>query len=481
MRAAHRYTRYIAGFGCFSALAATSVACSSAGGSPHEEATGTASVAVTSAPSTVGCIEIDAAGVFSFTQRLDVTAGQSTVFSLSGLPVGNVDFTASAFDNACSDLGPAPTWISQSTPATIGTGAPANVTLELFPNAAANVGADFNGPSFRTVTTFAGTAGNLGSADGVGTSATFTRPQQLTFGGGHVYVADGRANIIRSIDVATANVTTIAGSASAPAGSADGTGTTASFNRPVGVAYDQGTQAVYVTDLGNCTIRKIDLTTDIVSTVAGTVGVCTAADGTGTAATFAYPYALASDGLGNLFVSDAGAATIRQISLATNVVTTIAGATNQAGTVDGTAATARFLGPTGLASDGSNLYILDGSSVRMLSPASSTGQVFTLAGDASVQGSADGYGNSARFSSGAEGIAFDGKSTLFITDFSNSDVRQFSLDTGLVTTIAGTVGVHGSADGFGPAAQFHFPIGVAVDSSGNVYVADAANATIRKM
>jgi sugar lactone lactonase YvrE len=481
MRASHRCPRSLTALGCLAALAASSAACSSASGGSGGELTGTATVAVESAPSTVACIEIDAAGVIDVTQRLDVTAGQSTVFTLSGLPVGNVDFTASAYDNPCSDLGPAATWISQSTPATIGTGAPASVTLELVPNGQANVGVDFNGDSFENVTTFAGTAGQLGYANGVGAAATFTRPEQLAFGGGTIYVADGRANEIRAIDVATAAVTTLAGNASVPAGSADGTGAAATFHGPIGIAYDAGTQAVYVTDVVNCTVRKITVPAGVVTTLAGQPGVCAAADGTGTAATFAYPYGLVADGQGNLLLSDDGAATIRSIALASGVVTTIAGATNQPGAVDGPAATARFGGPSGLAFDGTNLYILDGSTLRTLAPGNATGQVTTLAGDASAQGSADGYGTAARFSAYPEGIAFDGQSNLYITDFLNSDVREYSFDTGLVTTVAGTVGVLGSADGFGPAAQFHFPIGVTVDTSGNVYVADAANATIRKM
>lgn len=481
MPASHRRPRSFTSLGYLAALAASGVACSPASSGSQGEPTGTATVAVESAPSTVGCVEIDAAGVFDVTQRLDVTAGQSTVFTLTGLPVGNVDFTASAFDNPCSDLGPAPTWISQSTPATIGTGAPASVTLELYPNGQANVGVDFNGDSFENVTTFAGAAGDLGYADGVGAAATFTRPEQLTFGGGFLYVADARANVIRAIDVATAAVTTLAGNASAPAGTADGTGAAASFTGPIGVAYDAGTQAVYVTEPGNCTIRKVTVPAGVVTTLAGQPGVCTAADGTGTAATFAYAYGVVADGQGNLLVSDDGAATIRSIALASGVVTTIAGATNQPGTVDGPAATARFGGPSGLTFDGTNLYILDGSTLRTLTPGNATGQVVTLAGSASTQGSADGYGTAARFSAAPEGVAFDGQSNLYITDFLNSDVREYSFDTGLVTTVAGTVGVLGSADGFGPAAQFHFPIGVTVDASGNVYVADAANATIRKM
>ena len=245
------------------------------------------------------------------------------------------------------------------------------MTLELVPNGQANVGVDFNGDSYENVTTFAGTAGQLGYADGVGAAATFTRPQRLTFGGGTVYVADAHANVIRAIDVATAAVTTLAGNASAPAGSADGTGAAASFSEPIGVAYDAGTQAVYVTDVGNCTVRTITVPAGVVTTLAGQPGVCAAADGTGSAATSTSFTRTPSSptASGNLLLSDAGTPPPFARSRSPRAsVTTIAGATNQPGTVDGPAATARFGGPGALAFDGTNLYVLDGSTLRTLAP-----------------------------------------------------------------------------------------------------------------
>jgi DNA-binding beta-propeller fold protein YncE len=174
---------------------------------------------------------------------------------------------------------------------------------------------------------------------------------------------------------------------------------------------------------------------------------------------------------------DSNNATIRQIALATNTVTTIAGTAGQTGIVDGIGAAAHFAGPAGIACDGTSLYITDGSTIRQL--VLSSGHVFTIAGDAQTPGTADGF--SPRFNI-PEGIAFDATGgNLFITDPGNLNVRQLSFNTGLVTTVAGSPQNWGSTDANGPAASFRLPIGVTVDTKGVVYVADTASFTIRKM
>src|SRR5262249_47397616 len=154
---------------------------------------------------------------------------------------------------------------------------------------------------------------------------------------------------IRKLDLASGAVTTFAGTA-ARSGDADGPGAQAQFNSPEGIAAADG--SLYVADSGNAVIRRIDIATGAVPTLAGSPGVRGSVDGTGNAARFSVPTSVAADGLGHLFVSDDGSSTIREIRIATAAVTTLAGSPGNVGSADGRGSAARFHGPGGLASDG---------------------------------------------------------------------------------------------------------------------------------
>jgi hypothetical protein len=325
------------------------------------------------------------------------------------------------------------------------------------------------------VTTLAGTAGATGSADGTGAAARFAYPSGVAVdGSGNVYVADYGNSIIRKITPAGV-VNTLAGTADAT-GSADGTGAAARFKNPSGIAVD-GSGNVYVADYGNSIIRKIT-PAGVVTTLAGTAGAYGSADGTGAAAQFRMPQGVAVDGSGNVYVADTNNCTIRKITPA-RVVTTLAGAVGASGSFDGTGVGAWFYYPTGVAVDGSgNVYVADtyNSTIRKVTPA---GVVTTLAGTAGAFGSADGAGAAARFSY-TQGVAVDASGNSYVADRDNSTIRKVT-PAGVVTTLAGTAGAFGSADGTGAAARFINPRGVAVDGSGNVYVADTSNSTIRKV
>ncbi|MCU0292904.1 MAG: hypothetical protein MUF10_13080, partial [Thermoanaerobaculaceae bacterium] len=362
------------------------------------------------------------------------------------------------------------------------------------------------------VTTLAGTAGSYGSVDGAGAAARFTHPYGVAAdGSGNVLVADSWNHTIRRIVVATGEVTTLAGTAGS-SGDSDGTGEEAQFGCPSGVAAD-GSGDVIVADTWNHTIRRIVVATRAVTTLAGIAGFGGSADGTGVVVRFKNPCGVAVDGGGNLFVADTANHTIRRIEVATGEVTTLAGTAGSSGSADGIGPAARFKNPYGVAADGmGNVFVADTNNhtIRRIVVATgevttlagragsygsvdgvgedhtirrivvATGEVTTLAGRAGSYGSDDGLGEDARFN-GPSGVAVDGSGHLFVADTSNHKIRRIVVATGEVTTLAGTAGSSGPADGTGAAARFSSPRGVATDGSGNLFVADTANHTIRRI
>ncbi|KAA0253821.1 MAG: hypothetical protein EDX89_12655 [Acidobacteria bacterium] len=325
------------------------------------------------------------------------------------------------------------------------------------------------------VTTLAGLAGSPGAADGTGSAAQFDGPLGVAVdASGNVYVADYWNHTIRKVTPAGV-VTTLAGLAGS-AGSADGTGSAAQFNRPAGVAVDSS-GIVYVAESRNHTIRKVT-PAGAVTTLAGLAGSPGSADGTGSAARFGYPDGVAVDASGNVYVADSLNHTIRKVTPA-GAVTTLAGLAGSSGAADGTGSAARFDDPDGMAVDASgNLYVADygNHTIRYVTPA---GVVTTLAGLAGSAGSADGTGSAARFDNPI-GVAVDASGIIYVADYWNHTIRKVT-PAGVVTTLAGLAGSSGAADGTGSAAQFSFPEGLAADISGSLYVADRGNRTIRRV
>jgi hypothetical protein len=321
------------------------------------------------------------------------------------------------------------------------------------------------------VTTLAGMPGVSGSADGTGSAATFNAPASVAAdNAGNLYVADSASHTIRKIVISTGEVTTLAGTVGSP-GFADATGSAAQFNYPSGVAVDS-TGNVYVADSSNNRIRKIT-SGGVVTTLAGSGGYGFA-DGTGIAAEFLGPTAVAVDSSGNVYVADTNNNKIRKITSG-GVVTTLAGSGGSSA-IDGTGSTATFHHPRGVAVDSANnIYVADTNNhtVRMVT---NGGVVTTVAGLALIFGSDDGTGSAARFDD-LRGVAVDSTGKVYVADSDNHTIRQIT-SGGVVTTLAGGVG-YGGVDGTGLAARFTHPESVAVDSAGTVYVADFYNHTIR--
>jgi sugar lactone lactonase YvrE len=318
------------------------------------------------------------------------------------------------------------------------------------------------------VSTLAG-SGASGLANGQGTAASFNDPVDVVVdASGSVYVADTGNNVVRKID-ASGNVTTVAGSGAH--GSANGQGTAASFDFPNRIAIDSS-GTIYVADSASSLIRKID-TAGNVTTLAGspTPG---STNGQGTAASFNSPAGIALDTSGNVYVADTGNNLIRKIDASGNV-TTFAGSGVQ-GSSNGQGTAASFNAPRGIIVDGSgNLYVAD-SGNNLIRKIDSSGNVTTIAG-AGAQGSANGQGTAASFND-PEGLARDASGNIYVTDTNNNLIRKID-PSGNVTTLAGSG--QGSANGQGTAASFYSPSGIAVDASGNLYVADTLNNSIRKI
>jgi len=324
-------------------------------------------------------------------------------------------------------------------------------------------------------TNFAGFPGLSGSTDGTGPGARFLRPQGVAVdAAGNLYVADPGNYIIRKITPAGV-VTTIAGSAGLH-GTNDGTGSLARFYFPRSVAVDGATN-VYVVDTSNSTIRKLTPvgTNWVVTTLAGLGGIIGTNNGTGSAARFNNPQAAALDSATNLYVSDNR--TIRKITPA-GVVTTLAGAPFQIGYSNATGSAARFFGPLGLAVDSAgNIYAADDGNnvIRKITPG---GAVTTYAGVYPQHGGDDGPTNTALFQT-PDGVAVDKAGNVFVADYDNQTIRKIS-PGGMVSTLAGTFAITGSANGVGSAARFNYPIALAVDAAGFLYVADSENHRITK-
>jgi sugar lactone lactonase YvrE len=323
------------------------------------------------------------------------------------------------------------------------------------------------------VTTLAG-SGNAGSSNGIGAAASFNSPIGLAVDRiGNVYVADYGNQMIRMISP-SGMVTTLAGTGTK--GSANGAGNTSTFNEPTGIAVDNSltinSGTIYIADQGNNMIRMID-TYGSVSTLAGT-GARGSANGAANASTFNKPTGVAADNLGNVYVADGSNNMIRKIN-PSGVVSTLAG-TGAVGSANGAGATASFTSPFGVTADASgNVYVADQGN-NLIRVINSSGVVSTLAGSGAL-GAQNGMGSSASFDL-PSAVAVDKSGNVYVADFDNNLIRVVN-PSGIVGTLAGS-GQAGSANP-GTTASFSGPTGTAVDAQGNVYVVDQSNNVIRKI
>jgi sugar lactone lactonase YvrE len=308
------------------------------------------------------------------------------------------------------------------------------------------------------VTVLAGREGAAGFNDGTGAAATFGGINGITSDGANLYVTDSGS--VRKVVMSSGAVTTLAGAGNAASASQDGTGAEARFANPGKITTDGSN--LYVVETANHTIRKIVIGSGAVTTLAGSPGEYGFVDGTGSAARFRNPYAIAF-AAGSVYVTDD--LSIRKIDVTTGAVTTMAA----------NGEPLSFAGLNGMTSDGSNLYVTKFHSVAKVIVA--TGEVVPLAGEElSSDGSVDGTGSQARFAGMPESITTDGKN-LYVCD---AGLRKITIATGAVTTVARGATSLGAVDGPGLSARFNMPTDVTTDGN-SLFVTDAANLTIRKI
>src|SRR5271157_2889064 len=343
-----------------------------------------------------------------------------------------------------------------------------------------------------------GTAGFSGEG-GPATSAQLDGPTDVFVDGhGNIFIADANNNVIREIVAATGNINTVAGMPGLVGYTGDGIlATTAELNGPTGVTVD-GSGNIFIAEINGCRIREVVASTDKIQTVAGTTGAGTPGpaptgncgyNGNGIAANTAKlngPSAVVLDSSGNLFLTDQGNYCVRKVAT-TGQISDVAGTCTvllAPGGVDGDggpATSALFQRPVRLFVDGhENVYISDIADNRMREVVASTGNIQTVAGTGTAGFTGEGGLATQAELDEPSGVWVDAPGNIFLTDSLNNRVREVTASNGFIQTIAGD----GSGDGDdGPATSglLNAPFGVAVDGTGNLFIADTANSVIREV
>ncbi|NWJ40970.1 MAG: hypothetical protein HXX12_08355 [Geothrix sp.] len=326
-----------------------------------------------------------------------------------------------------------------------------------------------------TVKTLVGQPGWPGAVNGPTSSALLFEPHGVAVGNdGTVYISEAGNHALRQF-TPDGILRPLAGSLGREGGQ-DGSGGEARFYLPNSLSIDHKGN-LFVADLANHAVRKIT-PKGVVTTFAGKLRALGDADGPASVARFNRPHGIAVGDDGTVYVTDAVNHTIRKITPDGRVVT-VAGKALHPGSMDGVGTEARFLMPFAIAVDrNGTMFVADrgNDAIRKITP---DGVVTTLAGKLGVPGTKDGLRGEARFSS-PRGIDIDQNGNLYVADYDSCLIRMVSPE-GLVTTLAGKGYEAGSADGSGLEARFKGPHGITVDTKGRVFVADSDNHLIRML
>ncbi|WP_263352842.1 FG-GAP-like repeat-containing protein [Acidicapsa acidisoli] len=308
---------------------------------------------------------------------------------------------------------------------------------------------------------------------------------------GNLYIADADNNVIRKVSAGTGVISTVAGTGVAGYSGDSGAATSAALSSPSNVALDSAGN-LYIADSGNNVIRKVMATTGVITTVAGNGTSGYSGDnGAAASAELNYPTGIALDGSGNLYIADSYNNRIREVTAKTGTITTVAGNGQFGSTGDGGPATsATFEFPKGVATDSAgNLYIAGYYDNVIRKVNASNGVISTVAGNGFGAGRDEGgYTGDGGPATNAElywpeSVAVDGVGNLYIADSYNQVIRKVTASSGIITTIVGNGYSCRSLGGDGgPAtdAALCYPMGVSLDSAGNLYIADSSVSQIRK-
>lgn len=334
------------------------------------------------------------------------------------------------------------------------------------------------------ITTVAGDGTYGYSGDGgPATSAQLNSPSAVTVDGpGNLYIADEGNYVIRRVDVATKTITTVAGNGTYGYSGDGGPATDAQF-LPVNVTADAAGN-LYITDINACVVRRVDATTNVITTVAGNGTRGYSGDGTpASMAQLFAPLAATLDAVGNLYIADQGNYVIRRVDAATGVITTVAGNGTYGSTGDGGPATSAQLYPFSVASDANgDLYIADTNHLIVRRVDGSAATITTVVGNGTyTYGGTNGQATAAQMGY-VFGVAADALGDLYVADETNAAIRRVDALSGMIATVAGNGSPGYEGDG-GPAAsaQLAYPYGVALDTAGNLYIADTGNHVIRRV
>lgn len=313
------------------------------------------------------------------------------------------------------------------------------------------------------------------------TSVPIIQPSAIAYdSAGNLYIAETGNHVIRKVDTA-GNITTVAGTGTQGFGGDNGPAKAALLDSPQGLAMGGGN--LYIADTHNHRIRKLNLTTGEITTIAGSSAGFSGDNGPATAAQLNLPTALALDGSNNLYIADTQNHRIRRLNLASGIITTIAGNGTQGFSGDGGPATAAAIdSPTGLAVDANqNLYLSDTHNQRIRKITAATGTITTVAGTTAGFGGDNGAASAARLAL-PHGLSIDSAGNLYIADTANHRIRRIDAATGTITTIAGDGTQNFSGDGSAAtAASLDSPRATTITAAGLVTLADTANQRVRQL
>lgn len=336
------------------------------------------------------------------------------------------------------------------------------------------------------ITSVAGNGiGSFSGDGGAALSASIKYPQAIALdSAGNLFITDLSNHRVRRVDAITGIITTIAGTGSSNYNGDGIPAVTAQLNYPDGVTVGPDGD-VYIADFSNQRVRRIDTETGLISTVAGTGVAGFDGDGPATSKQLYDPVHVFFEASGDLLIADVTNERIRRLDLATGVLTTVAGTGTKGYNGDGIPATSAHLNqPTGVVSDAEgNIFFADLQNHRIRRIDASTGLISTLAGDGTPATSGDdGLAVAAQVSNPCS-LCLDAVGNLFLVELGTHVIRRIDAETGIITTVAGQAGNNGFTGDGGPAvdALIDNPYDVVFDRAGNLYFSDAGNHRIRRI